>query len=103
MLVEHRHGALGGAALRRDLRPQRRGGIVRRLRQLAYATVAGAIKLAQASDDAPATLRAQVTSKGGTTERAVSLLDAHDVKAKFVEAVKAAAARATELGDELSR
>lgn len=69
-------------------------------RKLAYATFAGAIKLAQASDLAPATLRAQVTSKGGTTERAVSVLDEHAVKAKFMAAVKAAAARAKELGDE---
>ena len=40
-------------------------------RKLAYATFAGAIKLAQASDLEPAILRAQVTSKGGTTERAL--------------------------------
>jgi pyrroline-5-carboxylate reductase len=72
-------------------------------RRLAYATFDGAIKLAQASDETPATLRAQVTSKGGTTERAVSVLDAHAVKAKLVEAVKATAARATELGEELSK
>jgi pyrroline-5-carboxylate reductase len=71
-------------------------------RKLAYATFAGAIKLAQASDDAPATLRAQVTSKGGTTERALAMLEEHAVKAKFIAAVKAAAARAKELGDELS-
>lgn len=69
-------------------------------RKLAYATFAGAIKLAQASDLAPATLRAQVTSKGGTTERAISVLDEHAVKATFVAAVKAAAARAKALGDE---
>jgi len=69
-------------------------------RKLGYATFAGAIKLAQASDLAPAALRAQVTSKGGTTERAVSVLDAHAVKAAFIAAVKAAAERARELGDE---
>jgi pyrroline-5-carboxylate reductase len=69
-------------------------------RKLAYATFAGAIRLAQASDLSPAALRAEVTSKGGTTERAVSVLDRHAVKASFVAAVKAAAARATELGDE---
>jgi len=69
-------------------------------RKLAYATFAGAIKLAQASDLAPATLRAQVTSKGGTTERAVAVLDERAVKASFVAAVKAAAGRARELGDE---
>jgi pyrroline-5-carboxylate reductase len=69
-------------------------------RKLAHATFAGAIKLAGASDLTPAVLRAQVTSKGGTTERAVSVLDEHGVKASFVAAVKAAAARAKELGDE---
>src|SRR4029079_16450561 len=69
-------------------------------RKLAYAPCAAAIELAQASDLSPAALRAQVTSKGGTTERAVSVLEEHAVKAKFVAAVKAAAARAKELGDE---
>ena len=42
----------------------------------------------------PATLRAQVTSKGGTTERALATLEAAAVKATIVAAVKAAAARA---------
>ncbi len=45
-------------------------------RRLAYATFEGAIALAKAGTDDPATLRAQVTSKGGTTERAVSMLEA---------------------------
>jgi pyrroline-5-carboxylate reductase len=72
-------------------------------RKLAYATFAGAIKLAQASPESPATLRAQVTSKGGTTERALRHLDERNVKAHFIAAVKAAAARAQELGDELGR
>ena len=40
-------------------------------RTLAYATFAGTIKLASGSDLEPAILRAQVTSKGGTTERAI--------------------------------
>jgi pyrroline-5-carboxylate reductase len=70
-------------------------------RKLAYATFSGAIALAQASDEPPAVLRAQVTSKGGTTERALSLLDADAVKAKIVAAAKAAAQRARELGDAL--
>jgi pyrroline-5-carboxylate reductase len=72
-------------------------------RKLAYATFAGAIELAQASDDAPATLRAQVTSRGGTTERGIGVLDREGVKATFVAAVKAAAARATELGEEMGK
>ena len=72
-------------------------------RRLTYATFAGAIRLAQASDLEPGILRAQVTSKGGTTERALSVMEANCVKGKFIEAVKAAAARAHELGDELGR
>jgi pyrroline-5-carboxylate reductase len=72
-------------------------------RQLAYATFEGSTRLARASSDPPATLRANVTSKGGTTARALDVLNATEVGAHFVAAVKAAAARATELGDELSR
>ena len=69
-------------------------------RTLAYATFAGAIALAQQSEQAPAVLRANVTSKGGTTARALETLEAAKVKAHFVAAIKAAAARAHELGDE---
>jgi pyrroline-5-carboxylate reductase len=72
-------------------------------RKLAYATFGGAIALAQASPEDAATLRAQVTSKGGTTERALSVLEADAVKTKIVAAVKAAALRARELGDALGK
>jgi len=72
-------------------------------RRLAYATFEGAVALALQSDAPPATLRAQVTSKGGTTERAIASLDADHVRAKIIAAVKTAAARATELGDAMSR
>ena len=68
-------------------------------RRLAYATFAGAVALAQGSDAPPATLRAQVTSKAGTTERAVAVLEAGAVKATIIAAVAAAAERAQELGD----
>jgi pyrroline-5-carboxylate reductase len=68
-------------------------------RKLAFDTFAGAVKLAQSSEFEPAILRAQVTSKGGTTERAIATLEAAGVKDRFVDAVKAAAARAKELGD----
>ncbi len=71
-------------------------------RTLAYATFAGATKLAQASSESSATLRERVTSKGGTTERALAELDAGAVKRKFIAAVKAAAARARELGETVS-
>jgi len=71
-------------------------------RTLAYATFSGAIKLAQGSSESSVTLRERVTSKGGTTERALKQLDSDAVKRKFVAAVKAAAERARELGEGLS-
>src|SRR5438128_2149166 len=70
-------------------------------RRLALATFSGAIRLVEQSDSEPALLRAQVTSKGGTTERAVGVLDQTDVKAVLKAAVRAAAERAKELGDQL--
>src|SRR5258708_2165900 len=68
-------------------------------RRLALSTFSGAIRLVEQSDSEPALLRAQVTSKGGTTERAVAVLDEARVKAAIVAAVKAAAERARELGE----
>ncbi|RVT51733.1 pyrroline-5-carboxylate reductase [Rubrivivax albus] len=68
-------------------------------RALAQATVAGAAALAGQSAEPPATLRAQVTSKGGTTHAAVSALDAAGVGPAIVTAILAAQQRAKELGD----
>ncbi|HEX7328037.1 MAG TPA: pyrroline-5-carboxylate reductase [Casimicrobiaceae bacterium] len=72
-------------------------------RRLAYATFDGSVRLALASDDSAARLRERVTSKGGTTARALEVLDAARAGDALVDAVKAAAARATELGDEFGR
>jgi pyrroline-5-carboxylate reductase len=72
-------------------------------RSLALWTFVGATKLAIERDEEPAALRAQVTSKGGTTERAVEVLEAGHVKANFVAAVKAACERSRELGDALGK
>jgi pyrroline-5-carboxylate reductase len=72
-------------------------------RQLAYATFHGAVKLAIASAADPGTLRAQVTSKGGTTARGIATLEEHGVAQAIVECVKAATERARELGDEFGR
>lgn len=72
-------------------------------RRSALATFAGAVKLALADSADPATLRARVTSKGGTTERGIAALDAANVKTAFTEAVKAAAQRSVELGDTLGK
>lgn len=69
-------------------------------RQLALATFDGATALAAASKESPETLRAQVTSKGGTTHAAITALEEAGVKAAFVRALHAARERARELGDE---
>ena len=70
-------------------------------RRLALQTFAGAVKLAAESDEPPATLRERVTSKGGTTERALAVLEARGVKDSIKEAVAAAERRSRELGTEL--
>lgn len=72
-------------------------------RRSALATFAGAVKLAMAENTDPATLRARVTSKGGTTERAIAALDAAAIKTAFAGAVRAAAERAAEMGDKLGK
>jgi pyrroline-5-carboxylate reductase len=84
--------ALEQAAVELGLPPQE-------ARRLAYATFDGSMRLARSVSDAPATLRANVTSKGGTTAAALAVLDAAGVRERIVLAVKAAALRATELGD----
>jgi pyrroline-5-carboxylate reductase len=72
-------------------------------RRLAYATFDGSMRLARASREPPATLRANVTSKGGTTARALEVMNAAGVGTHFIEGIKAGAARAAELGDEIAR
>ncbi|MFM7971443.1 MAG: pyrroline-5-carboxylate reductase family protein, partial [Betaproteobacteria bacterium] len=67
--------------------------------EMAIQTVLGAALLAQQSPLSPAQLRAQVTSKGGTTHAAITSLDADGVKDAFVRALLAAQKRARELGD----
>jgi pyrroline-5-carboxylate reductase len=72
-------------------------------RRLSVETLLGAARLAAASEEPAATLRARVTSKGGTTERAIGVMEAHAVKSHLVEAILAAAERSRELGDLLGR
>jgi pyrroline-5-carboxylate reductase len=72
-------------------------------RSLALWTFVGAAKLAIERGEDPATLRAQVTSRGGTTERALQVLEADDVRGRFVAAVRAAAERSRELGEAFGR
>ncbi len=72
-------------------------------RQLVLDTFLGATKLAEQSHENVTTLRARVTSKNGTTERAIQTMDALRVKQDIVDAIYAAAARSREMGDELGR
>lgn len=65
---------------------------------LAAEACIGAGKLLEETQKKPHVLRDQVTTPGGTTERAMSILDAAGVKAKVVEAVRAATQRSRELG-----
>ncbi|ARN19805.1 pyrroline-5-carboxylate reductase [Piscinibacter gummiphilus] len=67
-------------------------------RALALATVAGTAEMARRSAEPPEVLRAQVTSKGGTTAAAIGTLDRGAVKECFVEAMRNAQRRAVELG-----
>jgi len=51
-----------------------------------------------AQGEAPAELRANVTSPGGTTAAGIAVLENHAVRAAFVDAVRAATERGRELG-----
>ncbi len=72
-------------------------------RLLAQQTFVGAAQLAAASADDPATLRARVTSKGGTTEAALAAMESSGVKDAILRAVRAANARSIELGEQLGK
>jgi len=68
--------------------------------ELAKATVCGAGALMAAVDTAPAILRENVTSKGGTTAAALAVLMAGDgLTSLMTKAVAAAKARSIELGE----
>ena len=71
--------------------------------ELAKATFVGAAQLATQSSEPVSLLRERVTSKGGTTYAALSSMEASGVKASIVSAIKAAADRGRELGDEFGR
>lgn len=69
-------------------------------RRISTQTFLGASLLASQSREDAATLRQRVTSKGGTTERALETLEATAVKQHFVAAIQAAYQRAVELGQQ---
>jgi pyrroline-5-carboxylate reductase len=71
-------------------------------RRLAIATLHGSGLLAQSSDGDLARLRAEVTSKGGTTEAALKSLTAADLRGIVARALEAAARRSGELATQFA-
>jgi len=69
--------------------------------QLAVGTFVGASELARSSSETPAVLRERVTSKGGTTFAALSVMQEQGLHALFLQAMQAAQERAKSLGKEL--
>jgi pyrroline-5-carboxylate reductase len=69
-------------------------------RLLALQTAFGAAKMALESRDDAAILRQRVTSPGGTTEKALSVLEQGGLRPLFHEALKAACDRSRELAEQ---
>lgn len=65
---------------------------------LAVQTVLGAAQMAASSGDHPAVLKDAVTSPGGTTIRALEVLEDRGFSGAVIQAVRAAARRSRELG-----
>lgn len=79
------------------------GFTVEQAGKLSIETFLGAARLAAQSGEDVTVLRDRVTSKGGTTEAALLSLDADNVEADLLRAVRAAVARGRELGAQLGR
>ena len=70
---------------------------------LTLETAYGAALMARQGEDDPATLRQNVTSPGGTTERALSILDAAGTRNAVHKALAGAAQRSKELAEEFGQ
>jgi len=68
---------------------------------LAIQTAFGASKMALESNDSPETLRKKVTSPGGTTEKAIGILQDGQLEALFAKALEGARDRSIELAQIL--
>jgi pyrroline-5-carboxylate reductase len=86
--------AMENAAIELGLEPE-----IARL--LCMQTAFGSAKMALESDEVAATLRQQVTSPGGTTERGLHELEDGDLRGLFENALVAAALRSRELAIQL--
>jgi pyrroline-5-carboxylate reductase len=73
-------------------------GLGQHARLLVRQTLLGAAHLLERSGLSPGDLRRKVTSPGGTTHAAISVLDSKAVAQAMVDAVKAATRRSRELG-----
>lgn len=71
-------------------------------KKLITSTLIGSAQLAQHSDETPEQLCQRVTSPGGTTFEALCVLETHQVKQVFQEALSAAAKRSAEIGEALA-
>jgi pyrroline-5-carboxylate reductase len=70
-------------------------------RRLVLDTFMGATKLAEESSEDVSVLRARVTSKNGTTERAILSMETNQVQQHIIKALHAAATRSAEMGTEM--
>lgn len=70
-------------------------------RLLAVQTAFGAAKMALESSDDAAALRQRVTSPGGTTEKALAVLEGGRLRALFNDALTAACERSRQLAEQL--
>lgn len=72
-------------------------------RLLTLQTAFGAAKMALESDEDAGTLRQRVTSPGGTTERALQVMEAGNLRDLMQKALTAARDRSRELADQLGK
>jgi pyrroline-5-carboxylate reductase len=69
-------------------------------RLLTMQTALGAVRMGLESDTPLETLRQQVTSPGGTTEKAIFVLEEHNIRGVFKHAIQAAKDRSEALGEK---
>ena len=70
--------------------------------QLSLETFLGAAKLVSISKESPATLRAKVTSKNGTTAYGIKAMESAETDKKIIRAIHSAHKRSEEIGNEFS-